>query len=55
MKVTTIKSIAVDKNELYFQALEIAYSEFIEEEKKGYAFSELRLVSKIEAARTLYK
>ncbi len=55
MKETTIKSIAVDKKELYFQALEMAYLEFIEEEKKGNIFTELRLLKKIEAARTLYK
>ena len=54
MKEATIKT-SLDKKALYFQALEIAYSEFIEEEKKGHMFTELRLISKIEAARTLYK
>ena len=44
-----------DKKTLYFQALEIAYSEFIDKEKKGNLFTELRLIEKIKAARTLYK
>lgn len=55
MKEATIKATAIDKKALYFQALEMAYLEFIEEEKKGNIFTELRLISKIEAARTLYK
>lgn len=45
----------VDKKALYFQALEIAYYEFLEEEKKGHIFTELRLIKKIKAARILYK
>ncbi len=55
MKETTIKATVIDKKALYFQVLEMAYLDFIEEEKKGHMFTELRLVSKIEAARTLYK
>lgn len=54
MKEVT-KTTPLDKKALYFQALEIVYSEFIEEEKKRHMFIQLRLVSKIEAARTLYK
>lgn len=49
------KKQPLDKKALYFQALEMAYVEFIEEEKKGNIFTELRLMNKIEAARTLYK
>jgi UDP-glucose 6-dehydrogenase len=45
----------IDKNTLYYQALEMAFSKFIEEEKKGFIFTELRLAEAIKAARTLYK
>lgn len=55
MKEAIVKATAIDKKTLYFQALQIAYTEFIEEEKKGNIFTELRLMKKIEAARTLYK
>ena len=53
MKETLTKT--TDKKTLYFQALEMAYLEFIEEEKKGHMFTALRLSSKIDAARKLYK
>ena len=45
----------LDKKKLYYQALQMAFEEFIEEEKKGYTFTELRLMKAIEASRTLYK
>ncbi len=44
----------IDIQSLYYQALFIAFKRFIEEEKKGNSFTELRLMASIEAARTLY-
>lgn len=40
---------------LYYRALFVAFKEFIEEEKDRQCFTELRLMKKIEAARTIYK
>jgi len=44
-----------NKEELYYQALYMAFEEFIEEEKIKNIFTEARLMAKIEAARELYK
>ncbi len=53
---TKIKSLLPQEREaLYYQALEVAWQYFIEEEKRGLIFTEVRLKSAIEAARTLYK
>lgn len=43
------------KSDLYYQALLMAFKTFLEEEQKGHIFTEKRLMSKIEAARELYK
>jgi hypothetical protein len=45
----------INSEELYYQALFIAFKKFIEEEKQGYINTELRLIDAIKAARTLYK
>ena len=45
----------LDKEALYYQALQMAWNEFIEEEKINNIFTEQRLLDKIEAARELYK
>jgi hypothetical protein len=52
---TTAGPTPEEMNELYFQALFIAFKDFIEEEKRTLMHSELRLVDAIKAARTLYK
>jgi hypothetical protein len=44
-----------EMNDLYYQALFIAFKYFIEEEKRNHCNTELRLVDAIKAARTLYK
>jgi hypothetical protein len=43
------------KDELYYQAILMAFKQFIDEEQKGNIYTELRLMKAIEAARTLYK
>lgn len=58
MKKQTIEHIEfaeLDKEQLYYHALVMAFKHFLAEEKKGYIFTELRLMKAIEAARTLYK
>lgn len=45
----------IDAEQLYYQALFIAFKKFIEQEKEGLLNTELRFVEKIKAARTLYK
>ncbi len=55
MKQDTINGNQIDFEQLYYQALCIAFKKFIDEEKKGNICTELRLVNAIEAARTLYK
>ncbi len=45
----------IDREALYYQAIQMAYDTFLEEEKKGQIFTELRLMEAIKAARTLYK
>ncbi len=42
-------------NEAYYQALFLAFKKFIDEEKQRNAFTEVRLMAKIEAARELYR
>jgi len=43
------------KQVLYFEALQMVWEKFLEEEKQRNSYTELRLVNGIEAARTLYK
>lgn len=58
MKTQNIESMEfpeLDMEQLYYNALFIAFKRFIDEEKKGNIYTELRLVKAIEAARTLYR
>lgn len=48
-------SQSIDREALYYQAIQMAYETFLKEEKKGYICTELRLMEAIKAARTLYK
>ena len=45
----------ISREALYYQAIQMAYDTFLQEEQKGYIFTEQRLLKAIEAARTLYK
>lgn len=45
----------MDQETLYYQALRMAFDEFIKEERQQNLFTEKRLLAKIEAARELYK
>jgi len=48
-------TLSTNREALYYQAIQMAYETFLNEEKKGYIFTELRLMEAIKAARTLYK
>lgn len=54
-KLQQFNPAEIDKEQLYFQALLMAFHTFLEEEKQRNAFTELRLMKAIEAARTLYR
>ncbi|MDQ6756205.1 MAG: hypothetical protein M3004_04635 [Bacteroidota bacterium] len=55
MKQDTIDLKEIDFEQLYYQALFIAFKKFINEEKQRNAFTELRLMEAIKAARVLYR
>ena len=58
MKKLSIENLEfpeLDMEQLYYNALFIAFKHFLDEEKKGNIYTELRLVKAIEVARTLYR